>query len=367
MSVVIPARNEAEHIGATVESMLAQTWRHLEVIVVDDLSTDATAEVVRAIAARDPRLRLVVGAPHVEGWLGKPWALQQGGEAAKGELILLVDADVRYAPEAIEAIVAEAEEHPECAMFFLFPRFEMQGFWENVVMPALPNGLFMGVPVSLSNRTTIPILGVGGGPGNLVRRDAYEAIGRHARLSNAVIDDIGLARMLRAHGYRTRILQADHLVRLRMYRGAKQIVDGFTKNSYMVFAGTLPRAAVVCVILPATHLAPWFWAWTVAASLLSAQLPRGSAVLGATALALILLTRLALFGALGYSRAAALLAQPLEVLAWLWIFLRSAWFVGVLRRLHWRGRAYPSIVTAFGNSSGIDRRPTARLAGRQEK
>lgn len=357
VSVVIPARNEAEHIGPTVESMLAQTWARLEVIVVDDVSTDATAAVVRALAARDSRVRLVEGAPHPEGWLGKPWALQQGGEAATGELLLFVDADVRYAPEALEAIVAEAEEQSGTSMFFLFPLFEMRGFWENVLMPALPSGLFMGVPVWLSNRTTLPILGVGGGPGNLVRREAYEAIGRHARLRNAVIDDIGLARLVRAHGFRTRTLQADHLIRLRMYRGPGEIVEGFTKNSYMVFAGTLPRALVVTVIVPLTHLAPWFWAGLAVSSLAAGTLPRGSAVLGATALALILLTRLALFGALGFSRASALLMQPLEVLVWHWIFLRSTWRLGVMRRLHWRGRDYPASVSAFGDTGGIERRP----------
>ncbi|MGK2859300.1 MAG: glycosyltransferase [Thermoanaerobaculia bacterium] len=355
VSVVIPARNEAEHIGTTVESMLAQSWTRLEVIVVDDLSTDATAGVVRALAERDSRVRLVEGAPHPEGWIGKPWALQQGGEAAAGELLLFVDADVRYAPEAIEAAVAEAEERPECAMFFLFPHFEMRGFWEKVVMPALPSGLFMGVPVLLSNRTTWPILGVGGGPGNLVRREAYEAIGRHTRLRDAVIDDIGLARLIRASGRRTRVLQADDLITLRMYRGAGEIIEGFTKNSYMVFAGTLPRAAIVSLAVPLTHLAPWVWTWLVVTSLAAGLLPPGSAVLGATALALILLTRLALFGALGFSRAAALLTQPLEVLVWQWIFLRSTWRLGVRRRLHWRGRDYPATVTAFGHAAGIER------------
>ena len=357
VSVVIPARNEAEHIGPTVESMLAQTWARLEVIVVDDLSTDAMAAVVRALAARDSRVRLVEGEPHPEGWLGKPWALQQGGEAATGELMLFVDADVRYAPQAIEAIVAEAEEHSGTSMFFVFPHFEMRGFWENVLMPALPSGLFMGLPVWLSNRTTLPILGVGGGPGNLVRRETYEAIGRHTRLRNAVIDDIGLARLVRAHGCRTRTLQADHLIRLRMYRGLSEIVEGFTKNSYMVFAGTLPRALLVSLIVPLTHLAPWFWTGLAVSSLAAGTLPRGSAVLGATALALMLLTRLAMFGALGFSRASALLMQPLEVLVWQWIFIRSTWRLGVLRRLHWRGRDYPASVTAFGDASGVERRP----------
>lgn len=353
MSIVIPARNEAEHVGATVESMLAQTWGKLEVVVVDDLSTDATAEVVLAIAARDARVRLVRGEAHPEGWLGKPWALQQGAAASKGELIVFVDADLRYRPETIGAVVAEMGAHPESSMLTLFPRFEMRGFWENVVMPALPSGLFMGIPVGLSNRTTIRLLGVGGGTGNVVRREAYEAIGGHARLRDAVIDDIGLARMLRAHGFRTRAVNADDLIGIRMYRGLRQIVDGFTKNSFMVFAGTVPRALAVAVVIPVSHLGPWVWGAIVASTLAGGELPRGSAVVGATALAIMLLTRHALFGVLGFSRLSALFTQPLEVLVWLWIFLRSTWKVGVLGRLHWRGREYPAKVTAFGHYEGI--------------
>jgi chlorobactene glucosyltransferase len=355
VSIVIPARNEAEHIGATVESMLAQTWRRLEVVVVNDRSTDATAEVVRSLTARDPRVKLVEGAPHPADWLGKPWALQQGGEAARGELIIFVDADLRYAPGAIEAVVAEMVARPSCAMLALIPHFEMCGFWENVVMPALPGGYFMGIPVWLSNRTTIPILGVGGGTGNVVRREAWEAIGRHSRLRDAVIDDIGLARIVRAHGFRTRSVNADDMIRIRMYRGLGEIVAGFTKNSFMVFAGTVPRALALMLMVPVTHLGPWVWGGMVASALVTGELPRGSALFGATALVIMLLTRHAMFGMLGFSRLAALFTQPLEVVVWLWIFLRSTWKVGVRGRLHWRGRDYPAKLTAFGDFSNIRR------------
>jgi hypothetical protein len=234
----------------------------------------------------------------------------------------------------------------------------MRGFWENVLMPALPGGLFMGIPVWLSNRTTIPILGLGGGVGNFVRHDAYDAIGGHTRLRDAVIDDIGLGRLIRAFGYRTRALQADHLIGIRMYHGAAQIIEGFTKNAYMVFAGTLPRALAVTLLMIVVHFSPWIFAAQFAtAATAGSAIPR-SAALGGAALIFLLATRLSLFGALGYNMAVALLMQPFEVVVWYWIFFRSTWRLGVRRRLHWRGRQYPGKVTAFGDAEGISGKRT---------
>jgi len=108
-------------------------------------------------------------------------------------------------------------------------------------------------------------------------------------------------------------------------------------------------------MVPLTHFAPWVWGWIAASTLAAGELPRGSAVLGATALVIMLLTRHAMFGVLGFSRVAALFTQPLEVVVWLWIFLRSTWKVGVRRRLLWRGRDYPAKVSAFGDFPGLTR------------
>ncbi|HEV2721013.1 MAG TPA: glycosyltransferase family A protein, partial [Thermoanaerobaculia bacterium] len=227
VSVIIPARNEARSIERTLRAFLAQQYDSFEVIVVDDRSSDGTGDIARSIA--DPRLTAIAGEEPPPGWLGKSWALQQGSLAARGELLLFVDADVHYAPGALAAAVAHIEREPGIAMLALLPRLEMHGFWENMAMPALAMFAFALLPAWLSNRSRLVVLAVGAGTGNLVRRDAYERCGRHEPLKDEIIDDVGLARLLRRRGEVTEAVRAEDFVSVRMYHGGGEILRGFTK------------------------------------------------------------------------------------------------------------------------------------------
>lgn len=344
VSVVIPARNEERSIRSTVEAMLAQTWRNLEVIVVDDQSEDSTGRIVSDLARSDARVRLVSGRERPDGWLGKPWALEQGGREAGGEWILFVDADVTYGPGAIASLMAEAGRYPAWQMIFVMPRLVARGFWEHVLMPALPSAVFLGMPIALSNRGRLVPLALGGGMGNLVRREAWRAIGGHERLRNAVVDDIGLARMLRRFGFRTRMVLAFDHASIRMYHGLGEIVQGFTKNMYSAFAGSLLMAPVFATLLSVVNLAPWIVAIGGAAGAFG-QKETGIAL---ATLGTIVAIRLVLYRALGFSLLAAIVLHPLETTLALFIFLRSTWVVEIRRNPTWRGRGYPERITTFG-------------------
>ncbi|HEX7706939.1 MAG TPA: glycosyltransferase family 2 protein [Thermoanaerobaculia bacterium] len=334
VSVIVPARNEERTIEQTVRALLAQRWEALEVIVVDDRSTDATGSILDAIAAEDARLRPLRGDEPPAGWLGKPWALHQGSRVARGELFLFVDADVQYEPEALPAAVARFERSG-VAMLSLFPRIVMQSFWEHIAMSNLAVVAFTFMPLWLGNRTRIPLLGIGGGPGNLVDRLAYERSGGHEALRDAVVDDVALARLLRRKGHRTEVALASELVSIRMYHGLREIVDGFTKN---VFAAFNRSYAVTTFFL--------------LAGILTHGVPYGMAIAGdgvaLATLLIIVLSRLVLFSALRYRLDSALLGHPLMMLTWGWILMRSVWFTGVRKELHWRGRRYDAEETRFG-------------------
>jgi len=332
VSVVIPARDEARIIERTVRAFLAQTYPRLEIVVVNDRSTDGTGEILRDIG--DERLRVVDGVEPPPGWLGKPWALHQGSLLARGDLLLFVDADVVYAPTAVQAAVAHRELR-RTALLSLLPYFEMRGFSENATMPMLAMFCFTFMPSWFSNRTRFAALAIGGGTGNLIVREVYEASGGHEALKDSVVDDVALARQVRRIGRATEIVRADDLVALRMYHGLGEVVEGFTKNAFAVFGrnyivGLLIAAG--CVIF---HILPYGLALT------GDRISMASVVV-------ISVTRLILFRSLRYRLDNALLLHPVMAAIWFWIFLRSMWLTGIRRKLLWRGRTYDARQTRFG-------------------
>lgn len=332
VSIIIPAREEAHVIGRTVRALLASTYDNFELIVIDDRSTDGTGDVVRAID--DPRLLVIAGEEPPAGWLGKPWALHKGSLVARGELLLFVDADILYAPGALAAAVAWMEETGR-DMITLLPDIRMRGFWDHVAMPNLAMFLFTLSPSWLANRTNLPMLAIGGGTGNLVRRDAYAAAGGHEALKAAVVDDVALGRLIRRSGRTTAGVRAEQFVSVHMYDGLRGIVEGFTKNGFAIFNRNYALAVVVLAISAAGNLLPYALAVT-------------GEPFSIASVALITVIRVILFAALGYSLLAAIFLHPLMIAVWLWIMLRSMWITGIRRRLPWRGRVYDARETRFG-------------------
>jgi chlorobactene glucosyltransferase len=332
VSVIIPARDEERSIERTVRAMLAQTYPALELIVVNDRSTDRTGSILASID--DPRLIVVEGQEPPPGWLGKPHALHLGAQRAKGELLLFVDADLVYEPDAVAAAVARLEESG-ASMLSLLPHFELHGFWEHVAVVNLAVFAYTVLPLWATNRTRIPLLGVGGGTGNLVRRDDYDALGGHEALRDAVVDDVGLSRLMRRGGRRTEVALANDLVSLRMYHGLREIVDGFTKNSFAVFNRSYLSVLFLLVGGGIVQVLPYV-------------LALAGDVIGLVTVGLIVLSRVILFAALRYRLDNAVLGHLPMLLIWFWILLRSVWLTGVRRQLLWRGRTYDADKTRFG-------------------
>jgi chlorobactene glucosyltransferase len=332
VSIVIPARDETRGIEGTVRALLASTYRNFELIVVDDRSADGTGAVVRAVG--DARVAVIDGEEPPPGWLGKPWALHQGSLRARGELLLFVDADIHYQPDALAAAVAWFQKSGR-DMITLLPHIVMRGFWDHVAMPNLAMFAFTLAPAWLANKSSLPILAVGGGTGNLLRRDAYVAAGGHEALKDAVVDDVALARLMRRSGRSTAAVRAEPFVSVHMYDGLREIVEGFTKNGFAIFNRNYAVALVVLAVSAVGNFLPY------------ALAPAGEPFSIAT-VAVITLTRIVLFAALGYSLLAAIFLHPLMMVVWEWIMLRSMWITGIRRQLPWRGRVYDARGTRFG-------------------
>jgi chlorobactene glucosyltransferase len=339
---VVPARNEADDIEATVRHHLAQEYPSFEVVVVDDRSTDGTSEVLARLAAEDPRLTVVPGVEPPAGWLGKPHALFQGTRRASGELFLIADADVRYGPTSLADAEAMLEEG-SLDLLALFPRLEMEGFWENVLMPYLAVSYFFG-PAFWVNSDAQKRFAAGGGAGMLVRASSYRAAGGHEALRASVIDDIGLAVRVRRAGGRCRMAMADEQVRLRMYRGFRQVFDGFTKNISFVFDGGMGLFLAASMLF--TLLAWSLPAVVLLAAALGASVPSRDVTLAAFSFLATVVARAGLSAYLKYPLWTSV-TQPFTAAVWSAILARSLTWRFVHRRVYWRGRTYDARQARF--------------------
>ena len=333
--MVIPARNEERGIGAAVASHLAQDYPGLEVIVVDDQSTDSTGAILAGLAREDARLRVVTGVAPPPGWLGKTHALWLGASEATGEVLLFADADVIYRPGALAAAV-EYLESSGADLLCLLPRIELAGFWEGVLMPYLPNAFFLG-PGFLTNCDRVRGMAAGGGAGNLVRRSAYERSGGHAAIRDSVVDDIHLALRVKNAGMRTRTVRAENHVSVRMYEGFREVVDGFTKNVAYAFSGPFGVGfafqmgiGIVLTLAPAAVLLGALAGLPIAAS---------EVRLAALGYGLYALTEAVLALALG-SPIWPIWTHPIMSAVWAGIICRSFYQRIVRKRLTWRGREF---------------------------
>jgi glycosyltransferase involved in cell wall biosynthesis len=335
VSVVIPARNEERDVGAAIRGHLAQSDSNLEVVAVEDRSTDGTPAVLERLAREDPRVRVVSGVEPPPGWLGKPHALAEGAAAARGDLLLFADADVRYAPDVLARAVGFLERE-RLDFLCLLPRIEAKGFWENVLMPNLIVTFFTG-PAFLIPRSGWRSIAAGGGAGNLVRRDPYHAAGGHEALRDSVIDDVRLGYLMKRSGHSIGVVRAEDGIAVRMYRGFGEIVHGFTKNAAYLFQG---RAGVVLFLVMATTLALAILPAVVLLALAAGGAVGASDVrLASIALGLQVAMRLLLAGALGDPLWPSF-THPIMTAVWSGILARSLFQRFFLRRLTWRGRRF---------------------------
>lgn len=230
LSVCIPARNEAGNIAAAVRAALQIRWPNLEVVVVDDRSTDGTGALAREAAGGDARLRVVEGTEPQAGWAGKPWACARAAGEARGDLLLFLDADVRIHPDAPRALVA-ALEAEGLGMLSVFGTWELVSFWERAVVPTV--GWLIRGAVNL-DQVNDPVRPEAFANGQLIlfRRQAYDQIGGHEAVFDQILEDVRIAEAVKKQGVPIGMRVAPWMFSVRLYRSLSEIVQGYTKNLY---------------------------------------------------------------------------------------------------------------------------------------
>jgi chlorobactene glucosyltransferase len=337
VSVIVPARNESGTIATAVQSILATTYHPVELLVVDDRSTDDTAAIVEHLA--EPRLRLIRGEELPEGWYGKPWACYQGYQAAKGEILLFTDADTRHAPgllgHAVGALIQE-----EAALVTVSPLQRCVTFWERAVMPQIWFLLALRYQPAAVNRARRERDVIANGQFILTTRQDYEAAGTHAAVRHEVAEDLALAQTFLRHGLKLHFAFAERLMETRMYQGLSHLIEGWSKNIYLGGRRSFPGQPVLQALVPLMLIiAMLYWLAPPTVLIVAAVDPGLAESRPAALLATILSAAFWMLICYGMRIPAVYgLAYPVGVLMALFIILRSTW--RGRRRVEWRGRVY---------------------------
>jgi chlorobactene glucosyltransferase len=340
VSVIVPARNEVHNIARCVTSILATTYPNLELIVVDDSSTDGTAQIARDAAMRDPRARFIPSPPLPEGWFGKQWACATGAKVARGSVLQFTDADTEHGAGLVTRSI-NAMRSDRAQMLSIAGRQELGGFWERVMQPQIFNVLVMryGGTETVTQATNVRDK-IANGQCIFVTHDSYNAIGGHASVRTSVAEDMMLAQKFFAARKRVVLMLGWNQLSTRMYGSLREIVRGWRKN---VFAGGLdavPFGKVGQTLFPLFLLVPPVMELLplVALVLAAAGIATSGAMLlwAAISTAVMLAWWILVYVTIRENPLYAL-AYPLGALVLLYIFL-TAVIRG--RRVTWKGRTY---------------------------
>jgi hypothetical protein len=328
---LIPARNEEQSIGATVEAALRSQDVELEVLVLDDHSEDATATLVGEAAARDRRLRLVRGPELTEGWSGKTHACWVLAQLAAHDLLLFLDADVRLVPDGLARLAAFLRQSG-AHLVSSVPFQETRSLMEQLLIPLIHFVLLGFLPLERMRASGHPAYAAGCGQLFLVQRSAYQTAGGHFAIRSTLHDGLELPRSFRAAGLKTDLCDASGVATCRMYQTGRAVWRGLAKNATEGLASSR-------LIVPSTLL---LLLGQVAPVVLLSLALRSTPVAVAPALAAVACSyypRLTAVRRFGQPVLGAVL-HPIGVLT----FLAIEWWAFMARALgrprEWKGRAY---------------------------
>ncbi len=260
VSIMIPARDEEDTIRACLESLSNQDYVNLEVLVLDDNSTDNTATIVREVSAQDDRIKLFTGKPLPEEWAGKPYACAQLAEKAGGDWLLFVDADTVHETHMVRSVLATAIEH-NTALLSGFPRQIAGSFLQKVGIPLIYFIIMSWFPIWWLQNARHPRGSLAIGQFLLFRRADYEAAGGHNGVKSRILEDVWLGIEITRRGGRHLAIDLTPVTACHMYRNVRGMWEGFTKWCYSVASLSLPGLVVLILAAYFFYVAPFFYLW----------------------------------------------------------------------------------------------------------
>ncbi|HEU5348438.1 MAG TPA: glycosyltransferase [Ktedonobacterales bacterium] len=256
VSILVPARNEARSIARCIESLARQDYPRCEIIVLDDQSEDQTAAIVEQLASRYPNVRLLRGRALPPNWHGKAYACAQLAEAARGEWLLFVDADVMLAPQCVSVTLRWAQAQ-RAGLLTMVPTLLAKSFGEAVLLPTVPLTFVAVLPLGLVMHHPSPVFAGALGQFLLFDRDTYQRIGGHAAVRMDIVEDMQLSRLVKRHGGRVVWLDGSVLMRVRMYQSFTEAWHGIAKSAFAAINYSTPALLPGVAICAALFWGPY--------------------------------------------------------------------------------------------------------------
>lgn len=255
VSVLVPARNEADVIERSVGSLMTQDYENLDIWILDDQSTDGTGELVRSLTDLDDRVKVIAGMPVPPGWIGKHWACHQLSQAADGSMLLFTDADTWLAESAVsEAVVIMLNSGDD--LVSQVPSRETSSVLQKLTLPFIDWFALGCFPLVLAKRLSSPVVSMAFGQFMLFKRESYEQIGGHEGIKDKIVDDLELGRRIKAYSLRLDLLDGTRGIRCHMYRDNASLIDGFARNIFPSMGSSSLCFAIAWPVVAGVGVAP---------------------------------------------------------------------------------------------------------------
>ncbi len=354
LSVVVPARDEADKLPAAAATLLASDYPDLEVVFVDDRSTDGTGRIVDDLAAGDARARAVHVAELPDGWLGKVHALHCGLGECTGELVLFTDADVHFAPDAFRRAVAYLQAE-RLDLLAAFPDIWPAGLIVDAFIALFLRHflLFLARPWAVADGSSSAFVGIGAF--NLLRRSALEATEGLAWLRMEVGDDMGVGLLMKRHGRPSGVVAAFDLVGLHWHRSVAEAARGAEKIPASMWRLGLKGVVVTAVLLLLLECSP------AAALLALAFAPLRAVGWAGAAVAAAFVACCVLLGTWARGRTLTALVAPLAAPVLVGVMVRAAWLGRRRGGVVWRGTHYPAEMLLGGQRLRLGAGPLSQM------
>lgn len=343
LSAIIPARNEAHNIAKCARSILGSTYPKLELIIVDDHSTDETGAIARSLAAEDSRVRVITPDPLPEGWFGKQWACWSGARVATGDVLCFFDADTTQSPDFLGRSVNVMRAR-NSDLYTAMGAQETGSFWEHVVQPHVFSMMLVRYgSTERMNRSRKPEEKIANGQCILMTRSAYFETGGHEAVKHFVAEDMALAQRFQRLGRISTAVIAQDSFSTRMYTSLRELVLGWSKNLFVAGFDAMPGGALGKRLFPFVMLLPAISGLAPPVGLL-VGLAMGISDLtlwGAITSAALLIWWTMLYTAMRVPLRYVLL-YPLGAAMLFWIMLRA---LSRGRNVEWKGRSYQATLS----------------------